>query len=717
MAHLLALTLARALALVVGFGSFALYMAAFFFPEVHRKHDLTWSGIGLLYAVVLWFCAGQLEGALLLGQLSGVALLAWLGWQVLTLRRIKTPIQQQTLPGASSQELTQVALGQAKAAADNFSLAETATAIAGVTSSAIAAARGQAPASRSAPQACPIDTSPINTSAAQPSKPAVKQPAVSSVVTPVRSQPERQQTSPSARVNASPAAQPESEPAARSSQSALYVTDEEILQPILSPMDSTTAATSPAVPVAEAEATAAVTDDDWGNWLEDEDLEESTAATVTLASASTDTVAQSFDQTSLSTADRSALGIDRTDQPFTPVGQSAQPQSQNQSKLGGLAGWVGALLPFGRKKKSQPMVTLPTRESSLPRSSQAPQFTPIQSSQPMLTIPRRESSLRRPSASTPSSSTTVLSTADPGSGASAIAADVPQASLPDHDPNLDSSAAAVADTIAAQSPEPSPEEILIPEALPSDEEAWGRMSAIANPEDEALTEAVLIEEAAMTKEPDEPVNELDHESDPEPVSEGCGAEDEVEKAIEKSEEPESSWNPSPEPAVDGQVAGDATGETTAEVDEAATAIAEAQPAAVSLADTDLTITPASASAEVPEAFDVNDDAESSDDAPEAPEATDVDDTELAEATETELLTQADELDHEKTHDNEQVADTQASETNPDSQETDLLDSPVAIDEPELPPATDHPALKRPNPPSPELLDELQRQHYTDAGRE
>lgn len=88
--------LAYILALAVGFGSFGLYMAAFFFPEVHRKNDLIWSGIGLFYALVLWVCAGQIRGGLLLGQTASVALLGWLAWQTLTLRRNLTPVDQQT---------------------------------------------------------------------------------------------------------------------------------------------------------------------------------------------------------------------------------------------------------------------------------------------------------------------------------------------------------------------------------------------------------------------------------------------------------------------------------------------------------------------------------------------------------------------------------------------------------------------------------------------
>lgn len=93
--------LAYILALAVGLGSLGIYLAAFFFPEVHRKNDFIWSGVGLFYALVLWVCAGKITGGLLLGQLAGVALLGWSVTQTLQLRRQLTPVQQQTeLPSA-----------------------------------------------------------------------------------------------------------------------------------------------------------------------------------------------------------------------------------------------------------------------------------------------------------------------------------------------------------------------------------------------------------------------------------------------------------------------------------------------------------------------------------------------------------------------------------------------------------------------------------------
>ena len=84
------------LALIVGFGSLAIYLTAFFFPEVHRKNDFIWSGVGLFYALVLWVFAPRIGGWFFLGQLAAVALLIWFGLQTFSLRRQVTPAMQQT---------------------------------------------------------------------------------------------------------------------------------------------------------------------------------------------------------------------------------------------------------------------------------------------------------------------------------------------------------------------------------------------------------------------------------------------------------------------------------------------------------------------------------------------------------------------------------------------------------------------------------------------
>lgn len=84
------------LALVVGLGSLGLYLAAFFYPELHRKGDLVWSGVGLFYALVLWVCAERITGGVLLGQMASVSLIGWLGWQTLVARSMQTPAQRST---------------------------------------------------------------------------------------------------------------------------------------------------------------------------------------------------------------------------------------------------------------------------------------------------------------------------------------------------------------------------------------------------------------------------------------------------------------------------------------------------------------------------------------------------------------------------------------------------------------------------------------------
>jgi hypothetical protein len=111
--------LAYILALVVGTGSIGVYLAAFFLPEIHRKSDFYWSGVGLFYALVLWVCAGRITGGVLLGQVASVTLLGWFGWQTLTLRRELTPKMQQTdLP--STEEATEKVLTEAKNLTENL---------------------------------------------------------------------------------------------------------------------------------------------------------------------------------------------------------------------------------------------------------------------------------------------------------------------------------------------------------------------------------------------------------------------------------------------------------------------------------------------------------------------------------------------------------------------------------------------------------------------
>ncbi len=71
-------------------------------PKIHRQDDFFWSGLGFFYALVLWFCAPQIKGAVLLGQLAAVALLISYSWQVIQLRKaIVNPSEQKNLDGFS----------------------------------------------------------------------------------------------------------------------------------------------------------------------------------------------------------------------------------------------------------------------------------------------------------------------------------------------------------------------------------------------------------------------------------------------------------------------------------------------------------------------------------------------------------------------------------------------------------------------------------------
>ena len=74
------------LALTVALAGLGTYLAVLLLPTLARRTDLPWSGAALFYALVLWFCSGQVRGALLLGQLAAIALILWLGVQVVQSR-------------------------------------------------------------------------------------------------------------------------------------------------------------------------------------------------------------------------------------------------------------------------------------------------------------------------------------------------------------------------------------------------------------------------------------------------------------------------------------------------------------------------------------------------------------------------------------------------------------------------------------------------------
>ena len=79
--------LSYALAIAVAVSSLILFSTAFLMSDIHRQDDFFWSGIGLIYALVLWFCARNITGAVLLGQAAAVAVLISSNWQTLKLRK------------------------------------------------------------------------------------------------------------------------------------------------------------------------------------------------------------------------------------------------------------------------------------------------------------------------------------------------------------------------------------------------------------------------------------------------------------------------------------------------------------------------------------------------------------------------------------------------------------------------------------------------------
>ena len=80
--------LSYALAIVVAISSLVLFSTAFLMSKIHRRDDFLWSAVGLFYALVLWYCARNITGAVLLGQAAATALLVSYNWQTIKLRRM-----------------------------------------------------------------------------------------------------------------------------------------------------------------------------------------------------------------------------------------------------------------------------------------------------------------------------------------------------------------------------------------------------------------------------------------------------------------------------------------------------------------------------------------------------------------------------------------------------------------------------------------------------
>ncbi len=76
---------------IITLGSLGLYLAAYLFPEVHRKNDFLWGGVGLFYALILWANAKTMPSGLLMGQIASVSLIIWLGQETLRQRQRLAP--------------------------------------------------------------------------------------------------------------------------------------------------------------------------------------------------------------------------------------------------------------------------------------------------------------------------------------------------------------------------------------------------------------------------------------------------------------------------------------------------------------------------------------------------------------------------------------------------------------------------------------------------
>jgi hypothetical protein len=86
--------LSYALAIAVAISSLILFSTAFVMSKIHRKDDFLWSGVGLFYALVLWYCAKNITGTVLLGQAAATVLIVSYSWQTIKLRRaIANPVQ------------------------------------------------------------------------------------------------------------------------------------------------------------------------------------------------------------------------------------------------------------------------------------------------------------------------------------------------------------------------------------------------------------------------------------------------------------------------------------------------------------------------------------------------------------------------------------------------------------------------------------------------
>lgn len=221
--------LAYILAVLVGTGSVGLYIAAFFFPEIHRKHDFIWSGVGCFYALALWIYARQETGGILVGQAASVALLGWFAWQTIELRRQLVPLDRQT-PLANATKL-QNRSGQKQSVRD---------------------AAKPTPARQNVPAQATTAAKPTATNTSSPSNSPSERPPASTKNIPAGN-PTQQPSNPTAtRPIATVTSEPSTNPAERPPASAKTAP---VTNPTQPPSNPTPTATKPAAPIASEPST------------------------------------------------------------------------------------------------------------------------------------------------------------------------------------------------------------------------------------------------------------------------------------------------------------------------------------------------------------------------------------------------------------------------------------------------------------------------------
>lgn len=145
--------LSYALAIAVGISSLVLFFTAFVLSDLHRQDDFLWSGVGLFYALVLWYCAANITGAVLLGQAAASALIISFSWQNLQLRKAiarpetaKSPLSSKFSWLGSLSRLWQRQKGNPSPAADEANTASTAVDLPKVTEQEITIPDADSPA-------------------------------------------------------------------------------------------------------------------------------------------------------------------------------------------------------------------------------------------------------------------------------------------------------------------------------------------------------------------------------------------------------------------------------------------------------------------------------------------------------------------------------------------------------------------------------------------